>query len=95
MDNHEVINKEQYIEVLEQFRKAYFDLLSIWHDDFYAILTNMDINSLYPFSVSFDELNIPEWIDELISNLEDKEAVYSYVREFWGEEVEKKFRKEY
>lgn len=57
-------NKEITIKALNNFKQAYFDLLTVWNND--DSILNSDISlEKYPFNKSFDELDIMEWVDSI------------------------------
>jgi AICAR transformylase/IMP cyclohydrolase PurH len=51
-------------------KKAYNDLLDVWHQD-EIDLNDLKANNLYPFEQSFDEIEINEWLDAAISELRE------------------------
>lgn len=55
------------LQALENFRKAYFQLLYKWWDN--DILDNTESLNKYPFNKSFDALSIPQWIEETIEEI--------------------------
>jgi len=60
------------------FKNAYFDLVEKWerHQD---IIDEILLDGQYPFDVSFDELPVPEWCDDVVRNL-FKEGAKRYAR---------------
>ena len=71
------MTKEKRMQLLEAWgalismRKAYNDLLDVWHQDD-VDLNDLEANKLYPFEQSFDELEINEWLDAAISELRER-----------------------
>lgn len=66
-------NDKKLIESLKEFKKAYSNLT----ESLSQVQTNPNhFDSIagvhYPFEQSFDEINIPEWVDISVSNLESK-----------------------
>lgn len=61
---------EKTIKALENFKKAYLELI-----DEFDNLNELDSIKFYPFQRSFDEYNkeIVKWINETIKELEGKE----------------------
>lgn len=59
--NNELIN------ALQEFRNAYNGLLEQWLKN--DVLNETESIKLYPFDKSFDELEINEWIDNTIAEL--------------------------
>lgn len=56
------------IKALEQFRKAYLDLLEEWSENY--ILDDLESIELYPFHKSFDELDVCRWVEETLDEIE-------------------------
>lgn len=92
---YDIVKKDRFVDALEQFRDSYYNLLKVWYEDHYEVLNSLDLDDLYPFDKSFDELGIGEWVDSLIYYINEDEKVFKFIREFWGEDVEEKFRKEF
>jgi hypothetical protein len=73
-DSFDKIELENYLKRLKvkliDFKNAYDDINELWHDDHNH---DIDLNDLltdeYPFENSFDEVNIGEWIDKSIENI--------------------------
>ena len=59
--NNELIN------ALQEFKNAYNNLLDQWLKN--DVLNEAESIKLYPFNNSFDELEINEWIDRTITEL--------------------------
>lgn len=59
--NNELIN------ALQEFKNAYNNLLDQWLKN--DVLNETESIKLYPFNNSFDELEINEWIDRTITEL--------------------------
>lgn len=59
--NNELIN------ALQEFKNAYNNLLDQWLKN--DVLNETESIKLYPFNKSFDELEINEWIDNTITEL--------------------------
>lgn len=59
--NNELIN------ALQEFKNAYNNLLDQWLKN--DVLNETKSIKLYPFNNSFDELEINEWIDRTITEL--------------------------
>jgi hypothetical protein len=59
--NNELIN------ALQEFKNAYNNLLDQWLKN--DVLNETESIKLYPFNNSFDELEINEWIDNTITEL--------------------------
>lgn len=58
--------KDKMIIALKQFSESYYHILILWDE---AHLNDLDSVSEYPFSVSFDELRIPEWVTAVLNDL--------------------------
>ena len=54
-------------DALRQFQDAYNNLLDEFDKD--EMLNTLDSVGLYPFSKSFDELNVNLWVEESIAEL--------------------------
>lgn len=60
-------------EDLLKFKEAYDNLTSRWHQDSnYGVDLNEFLTDEYPFNISFDELNITDWVESAISNIDSK-----------------------
>ncbi len=59
--NYELTN------ALQEFKNAYNNLLNQWLKN--DVLNETESIGLYPFNKSFDELEIDEWIDKTITEL--------------------------
>jgi len=60
------MNNKETIKALQNFRKAYFDLLEAWNTEEGSKILNSDISTeYYPFRESFDELDVVNWIDNI------------------------------
>ena len=63
------------ISALEEFKNAYLNLTEVLHETTNSGLEGDGhrFDSIagihYPFDASFDELEIPEWVDQSIDNL--------------------------
>lgn len=67
------------VEALKNLKRAYYEVLEAWE-------TEIDLNELesiekYPFTKSFDELGLVEWIEATIEELEGGERM-KYREEF-------------
>ena len=65
---------KEIIMGLKNFKKAYNDLLKTW-----CLITDVDLDfnmleaiKSYPFERSFDEYDVDKWIDEMVSELNNK-----------------------
>ena len=61
------IKKEKFIIKLNNFKEAYYDLISA--EGIEAVINDERNLPLYPFSESFDEIAIFDWVNEMIKNL--------------------------
>lgn len=73
-DNKEM---EKYLnkvkEDLLKFKEAYDNLTGIWHEDHnYDVDLNEFLTNEYPFNISFDELNITDWVESAIRLIDSK-----------------------
>lgn len=55
---------------LINFKLAYYGLLDAWHQDDID-LNDLNANSSYPFDVSFDELELADWLTAVYDELEE------------------------
>ena len=55
------------VKALEQFRRAYIDLLDEWLEN--DILDELESVELYPFHISFDELDVCRWVEESLDEI--------------------------
>lgn len=62
--------KEEMLTALFRFKDAYCDLLNEWQRIDGCDLNELDANSKYPFDKSFDELDVVEWIDAAMDELQ-------------------------
>lgn len=67
------------VEALKNLKRAYYEVLEAWE-------TEIDLNDTesiekYPFTESFDELDLVEWIEATIEELEGGEKM-KYREEF-------------
>lgn len=60
------------LSALLAFENAYMNLNNAWDSVGDATLNELEAIALYPFSKSFDELQISEWIDATIKELSSK-----------------------
>ncbi len=73
-DSFDKSESEKYLKSLRakltDFKNAYDDINSIWYQEHNH---NIDINDLltdeYPFDKSFDEINIANWVEKSIENI--------------------------
>lgn len=62
------MNKQDLIEKLNNFKNSYSDLLDF--EDIDLVINDEKNLPFYPFEKSFDEINIFEWVNNMIKNLE-------------------------
>ena len=55
---------------LINFKLAYYGLLDAWQQEDID-LNDLNANSLYPFDVSFDELELADWLTAVYDELEE------------------------
>lgn len=75
--NHDRQALHKMMDALEGYKKAYNDLREAWEK--YDINQTESIN-YYPYSCSFDEVDVSEWCDNTIKELD--EIDYPYVGVF-------------
>lgn len=68
-DNTARQEKEKLTFALWQFKHAYKQLLETWQDAHYVDLNKLKANDKYPFTYSFDELEVVDWIDSVVDEL--------------------------
>lgn len=59
---------DQMIKALTKLKEAHSDIIDLWHMDDIDLNVTESIND-YPFHLSFDELNISEWVLNTINEL--------------------------
>lgn len=72
--NHNTKALHKMIDALEGFKEAYNNVLEAWSE--YDINETESIE-LYPFVTSFDEINVSEWVDSTMKEL--NEIDYPYI----------------
>lgn len=68
---------EQYLHklkgALREFKESYDDISKLWSEDH---VHDLDLNDIltdeYPFELSFDEININDWVESSITNINHK-----------------------
>lgn len=70
------IEKTNYLnkvkKALEVFKNSYDELNTLWSEDHnYDLDLNDFLTDDYPFEHSFDEINISDWVDNSISDIND------------------------
>ncbi|MBP8017183.1 hypothetical protein KAZ01_04195 [Candidatus Gracilibacteria bacterium] len=61
------MKKEELIIKLNNFKNAYYDLISF--EDIETVINDERNLPFYPFTESFDEIAIFDWINQMIKNL--------------------------
>jgi len=56
--------REKMIEALDNFAKAYNELVDTWHRTPSQLDYDNKLSYAYPFDKSFDELEVPGWVDD-------------------------------
>lgn len=59
------MNNKETIRALNNFRQAYYDLLTVWDNENNILNSDVSLNN-YPFEKSFDELHIIDWVNSII-----------------------------
>lgn len=59
---------EPTIQSLLKFKEAYYELLKTWYEN--DILDQTESLKIYPFHISFDELNVAEWVDSTVEEIQ-------------------------
>ena len=59
-------SRQRMIEALQEFCQAYYKLEKAWEDFDLDVMVD---NTSYPFNYSFDELTIPDWIEDILEQL--------------------------
>lgn len=59
---------EPTIQSLLKFKEAYYELLETWYEN--DILDQTESLKIYPFHISFDELNVAEWVDSTVEEIQ-------------------------
>jgi hypothetical protein len=67
---------QEMIDALRLFKQAHSKIIDLWYD-------GVDLNDTeslihYPFDRSFDELSIPEWVNNTVNELEAKAKVEEF-----------------
>lgn len=65
--------KEKLVFALWQFKYAHRQLAKVWQEAYYIDLSHRKANESYPFTSSFDELEVGEWVDKLVDELTAEE----------------------
>jgi len=71
--NHDTVALHNMIDALEGYKKAYNDLREAWEK--YDINQTESIN-YYPYSCSFDEVDVTEWCDNTMKELDEIDYPY-------------------
>lgn len=66
-------SKADQINALKRFKEAYYHLSIMWERKD-SDLNNVDAIRQYPFDKSFDELDVPGWVNAMIDELRPIEA---------------------
>lgn len=71
LDKEQVEEITRFNSALLAFRKAYFELNEAIGSADYDILIKLGFEDKYPLSQSFDEMELVDWIDNLLEKIED------------------------
>ena len=63
--------KNDLLTALDEFQRAWFNLSAAWEE-----YDNQIETETYPFTESFDEIQIKEWVEEFKERVENDEKYY-------------------
>lgn len=67
------MEKEKLTFALWQFKHAHQQLVEEWQRAYYIDLGSLKANEKYPFTASFDEIDVAGWVEAIVDELFDEE----------------------